>query len=70
MPNLGKLVAGHNTKVTTPATNYGEPNCNCRAKNAVCMMEGSRCMHKSEEATINSRDEFFSGCLHKHSLLL
>ena len=165
MPNLGKLVAGHNTKVTTPTTNYGEPNCNCRGKNAVCMMEGSRCMdegvvyqaevaadnkpimkyvgvcapkwksryanhksdfkysekriktklagyiwslkdegiepnikwrilartssfkasnntcrlclmekfilmHKPEEATINSRDEFFSGCLHKHSLLL
>ena len=44
MPNLGKLVAGHNTKVTTPTTNYWEPNCNCRGKNAVCMMEGSRCM--------------------------
>ena len=25
-------------------------------------------MHKLEEATINSRDESFSGCLHKHSL--
>ena len=168
MPNLGKIVAGHNTKVASPTTNLGEKNCNCRGRNAICVMEGSRCMdrevvyqaevaaptkatmkyvgvcapdwksryrnhktdfkytekrkhtklagyiwslkdegilhddinikwrilahrpsfkasnntcrlclhekyilmHKPEEATINARDEFFSGCLHKHSLLL
>ena len=168
MPNLGKIVAGHNSKVASPITNLEEKNCNCRGRNAICMMEGSRCMdsgvvyqaevsaptkplmkyvgvcapdwksryrnhktdfkysdkrnhtklagyvwslkdegilhddiaikwrilartssfrasnntcrlcltekfilmHKPDEATINARDEFFSGCLHKHSLLL
>ena len=166
MPNLGKIVASHNAKVTSPPTiDLTEENCNCRGKDAICIMEGSRCkdpgvvyqaevtaqgkpvmkyvgvtapswklrygnhkasfthsskrkqtrlagyiwslkdeglepdikwrilarsqpykastrscrlclkekfylMHKSQEATINSRDEFFSGCLHKHSLLL
>ena len=36
----------------------------------LCLKEKYFLMHKPEEATINSRDEFFSGCLHKHSLLL
>ena len=40
-------------------------NC-CR----LCMKEKYILMHMPEEATINSRDEFFSGCLHKHTLLL
>ena len=44
MPNLGKIVAGHNSKVASPTTNLGEKNCNCRGRNAICMMEGSRCM--------------------------
>ena len=165
MPNLGKIVAAHNSKVTSTKINYKEPNCNCRGVNKTCIMEGSRCqdsgviyqaeviapnkenmkyvgvcapkwktryanhktsfrhpekrkqtklsgyvwtlkdeniepdikwrilartstykpsnntcrlcltekyiiMHKPEEATLNSRDEFFSGCLHKHGLLL
>ena len=166
MPNFGRIVAGHNAKVTAPPPiDLKEPNCNCRGKNAVCVLEGSRCkdsgvvyqaevtargkpmrkyvgvtggswkvrygnhktsfkhpdkrknnrlagyvwslkdeglepdikwrilnrcptykastktcrlclreklilMHKPEEATINHRDEFFSGCLHMHSLLL
>ena len=166
MPNLGKIVASHNAKISSPSIiNLEEENCNCRGKNAVCIMEGGRCkdcgvvyqaevtaegkpvmkyvgvtapswklrygnhkasfkhstkrrstklagyvwslkdeglqpeikwrilsrnqpfkastntcrlclkekfylMHKPEETTINSRDEFFSGCLHKHSLLL
>ena len=65
MPNLGKLVAGHNTKATTPANNYGEPNCNCRGKNAVCMIEGSRCMDEGvvyqAEVTANNKlfDDLF-----------
>ena len=64
MPNLGKLVAGHNTKVTTPATNYGEPNCNCRGKNAVCMIEGSRCMDEGEvyQAEVTADNKPFDGC--------
>ena len=166
MPNFGKIVAGHNAKVTAPPPiNLKDPNCNCQGKNAICVLEGSRCkdsgvvyqaevtargksvkkyvgvtatswkvrygnhktsfkyshkrvntrlagyiwslkdeglepeikwrilnrcstfkastktcrlclrekfilMHKPEEATINHRDEFFSGCLHMHSLLL
>ena len=166
LPNLGKIVAGHNAKISNPTTiNLEEENCNCRGKDVTCLMEGSRCkdsdvvyqaevsavgkpvmkyvgvaatswklrygnhknsfkyankrkttrlagyvwslkdeglepeikwriisrnqsfkassnccrlclkekfilMHKPEEATINSRDEFFSGCLHKHTLLL
>ena len=44
MPNLGKIVAGHNAKVTSPPTiDLKDPNCNCQGKDAVCMMEGSRC---------------------------
>ena len=166
MPNLGKIIAGHNSKVTSPSTiNLKEENCNCRTKDGICVMEGSRCldsgtvyqadvtaqgkpkeqyvgiaappwksrygnhtasfrhiekrkqtklsgyiwklkeegldyeikwrilarcqpfkastnccrlclrekfilMHHSNQASLNSRDEFYSGCLHKHSLLL
>ena len=40
-------------------------NC-CR----LCLKEKYILMHMPEEVTINSRDEFFSGCLHKHTLLL
>ena len=36
----------------------------------LCLREKFILMHKPMEATINGRDEFFSGCLHKHSLLL
>ena len=36
----------------------------------LCLKEKFYLMHKPEEANINSRDEFFSGCLHKHTLLL
>ena len=36
----------------------------------LCLKEKYFLMHKPEEATINSRDEFFSGCLHRHTLLL
>ena len=36
----------------------------------LCLREKYILMHKPMEATINGRDEFFSGCLHKHSLLL
>ena len=46
MPNLGKIVAGHNARVASPTTNLREKNCNCRGKNAICMMEGARCMDK------------------------
>ena len=167
LPSFGKLIAGHNAKVTSPITiNLKEENCNCRGKKKTgCVMEGSRCldkgtvyqaevtaqgkpkekyvgiaappwkerfrnhtasfkhiekrkntklsgyiwklkeeglayeikwktlarcqpfrassnscrlclrekfilMHHSELASLNSRDEFYSGCLHKHSLLL
>ena len=167
LPSFGKLIAGHNAKVTSPSTiNLKEENCNCRGKKKTgCVMEGSRCldkgtvyqaevtalgkpkekyvgiasttwkeryrnhtftfahkekrkntklsgyiwqlkeesldytikwrilarcqpfkastkscrlclrekyilMHHPELASLNARDEFFSGCLHKHSLLL
>ena len=43
MPNLGKIVAGHNARVTSPpAINLEERNCNCQGKNAICVMERSR----------------------------
>ena len=45
---------------------YRASNNTCR----LCLREKFILMHKPGEATINSRDEFFSGCLHKHSLLL
>ena len=35
----------------------------------LCLQEKYILMHKPEEATINARDEFFSGCLHKQCLL-
>ena len=43
-----------------------------RYKGVICIMSPQKfyLIHKPEEATINSRDEFFSGCLHKHTLLL
>ena len=164
MPNLGKIIAAHNTKILSQKIDLKKPNCNCRGTN-ICVMEGNRCcdegvvyqaevnapnkpvmkyigvcapkwksrysnhkssfkypdkrnqtklagyvwslkdeglepdikwrtlartsaykpsnntcrlcltekyhiMHRSEEASINSRDELFSGCLHKHSQLL
>ena len=47
-------------------SSFKASNNTCR----LCLMEKFILMHKPEEATINSRDEFFSGCLHKHSLLL
>ena len=43
MPNLGKIVAAHNSKVKSTKINYKEPNCNCRGVNKICIMEGSRC---------------------------
>ena len=46
MPNLGKIVAGHNARVASPTINLREKNCNCRGKNTICMMEGARCMDK------------------------
>ena len=44
LPNFGKLVASHNAKVTSPTTiDLKEANCNCQGRDAVCVMEGSRC---------------------------
>ena len=36
----------------------------------LCLREKFILMHHPELASLNSRDEFYSGCLHKHSLLL
>ena len=36
----------------------------------LCLREKYILMHHPELASLNARDEFFSGCLHKHSLLL
>ena len=53
-------------RILARTSTYKPSNNTCR----LCLTEKYIIMHKPEEATLNSRDEFFSGCLHKHGILL
>ena len=69
MPNLGKLIAGHNSKVMTnnlPKQRPYNSNCNCRGGTENCPMDGARCLDKCTiyEATVSAvgkADETYVG---------
>ena len=47
MPNLGRIITGHNTKLLKnelPVQRPFNSNCNCRGGTKNCPMEGARCL--------------------------
>ena len=69
MPNLSKIIAGHNVKVinnSLPAQRPFNSNCNCRGGTQNCPLEGARCLdtctiYQAEVSAVGKREETYIG---------
>ena len=69
MPNLNKIIAGHNMKVldnNLPVQRPFNSNCNCRGGTVNCPMEGARCLdtcsiHEATVSAVGKVEETYIG---------